>query len=329
MGSVRSLAVLAAVLCLCAAPPARAVGTIAGTSIQNSAQVTYTTGGSSVTTSSNTTSVTVAEVLDVVVTAAAATVTVAPGNTQQELVFTVTNTGNGTETFDLSALSAGIAGDDFDPTLATPAIYFDTDDSGDLSGSDVAYVPGTNDPLLAADVAVRVLVVNDIPAGVTDANRGRSELTARAQTGTGAPGTAFVGAGDGGVDAVAGTTGADASLAAEYLVAAVQLTAVKSQTVVDPFGGARAIPGARINYSIVVSVSGAGTAATAAFSDLIPANTTYVAGSLELNGTSLSDSSDADSGEFALAPAPQVRVGLGDLTSASGPQTIEFAVTIN
>jgi hypothetical protein len=43
---------------------------------------------------------------------------------------------------------------------------------------------------------------------------------------------------------------------------------------------------------------------------------------------SLSDGADGDAGDYTQAPE-RVRVNLGDLTSASGPQTIEFAVTIN
>jgi uncharacterized repeat protein (TIGR01451 family) len=306
-----------------------AAGTAAGTNIQSTAQVTYTVGGSTVTTSSNTSSVRVAEILDAVLTIAAATVTVSPGATAEELVFTLTNTGNGTETFNLAALSAGVVGDDFDPTLATPAIFFDSDDSGDFSAADVAYNSGVNDPVLAADASVRLIVVNDIPNNVLNGNRGRSQLTAAAATGTGAPGTAFAGTGDGGVDAVAGTTGGDPQLFGEYLVADVQLTAVKSQTIVDQFGGARPLPGARITYQVVVTAGGTGNANAAAFSDLVPANTTYVAGSLRLNGAALSDGADADAGTFVSAPAPEVRVTLGDLTGGSGPQTIEFAVTIN
>jgi uncharacterized repeat protein (TIGR01451 family) len=174
-----------------------------------------------------------------------------------------------------------------------------------------------------------VLLVNGIPGGVASGNRGRSELRAHAASGSGTPGTAFPGRGDGGVDAVAGSTGGAATLFGEYVVAGLQLTAVKSQTIVDTFGGARPLPGARINYQVVVTTAGTGTATGAAFNDLIPANTTFVAGSLQLNGTSLSDGADADAGEFATTPAPQVRVNLGDLTSASGPQTISFAVTIN
>jgi uncharacterized repeat protein (TIGR01451 family) len=159
-------------------------------------------------------------------------------------------------------------------------------------------------------------------------NHGRSQLTAAAATGTGAPGTSFGLAGDGGVEAVAGTTGGDAVLFGDYLVADVQLSAVKSQTIVDQFGGARPLPGARINYQIVVTRSGSGTAAGAAVNDLIPANTSYVAGSLQLNGAALSDTADGDAGTFVSTPA-EVRVTLGDLSGATGPQTIQFAVTIN
>jgi uncharacterized repeat protein (TIGR01451 family) len=320
--------------CVCAAAlcvgsfEARAAGTAAGTSIQNTAQVSYQVGASTVTASSNTTVVTVAEILDAVVTIASPTVTAAAGATRQELVFTITNTGNGTETFVLSGLSAGITGDDFDPTLSVPAIYFDTDDSGNFSGGDVAYSPGAGDPTLAPDANVRVLLLNDIP-NVSDGSRGRSRLTARARTGVGNPGTTFAGLGDGGVDAVAGTTRGEGSQSGEYIVEALQLTLVKSQTIQDQFGGNRPLPGARINYQIVVTPNGDGVATAAVFTDAIPANTTYVAGSLELNSTALSDAGGNDAGEFTTAPAPQVRVDLGDLSAASGAQTIEFAVTIN
>ena len=321
--SVAALAALSAPLF------AHAAGTPAGTNIQNTAQVSYTVGSSTVTASSNTSTVRVAEMLDAVLTLASSTVQVSPGATAEELVFTLTNTGNGSETFNLTALSAGVVGDDFDPTLAVPAIYFDSDSSGDFSGPDVAYTAGANDPVLAADASVRLLVINNIPNTALNGNRGRSQLTAAAASGTGAPGTSFGFVGDGGVEAVAGTTGGDAVLFGEYLVADVQLSAVKTQSIVDQFGGQRPLPGARINYQIVVTHSGSGTATASGFSDLIPANTTYVTGSLQLNGAALSDTADGDAGTFVSAPAPEVRVTLGDLSGASGPQTIEFAVTIN
>ena len=321
--SVAALAALSAPLF------AHAAGTPAGTNIQNTAQVSYTVGSSTVTASSNTSTVRVAEMLDAVLTLASSTVQVSPGATAEELVFTLTNTGNGSETFNLTALSAGVVGDDFDPTLAVPAIYFDSDSSGDFSGPDVAYTAGANDPVLAADASVRLLVINNIPNTALNGNRGRSQLTAAAASGTGAPGTSFGFVGDGGVEAVAGTTGGDAVLFGEYLVADVQLSAVKTQSIVDQFGGQRPLPGARINYQIVVTPSGSGTANNAAVNDLIPANTTYIANSLQLNGAALSDTADGDAGAFVSAPAPEVRVTLGNLTGASGAQTVQFAVTIN
>lgn len=318
---------LAALLGL-ASMHAYGVGTVAGTNIQNTAQVSYSVGGSALTTSSNTTSVTVAEMLDVNVTTLSAAVSVTPGSTQRALALRVTNTGNGTESFTLLR-NSNVAGDDFDPTPSATSIYFDTDGSGDFSAADIAYAPGSNDPDLAPDASVVVLLVHDIPAGVTDGQRGRAELTAQAITGTGSPGTSFAGAGTGGVDAVVGTSGGDGAAQGEYLVASVQLNAVKSQTILDQFGGARPIPGARITYQIDVSISGGGTANAVVFTDAIPANTTYVAGSLRLNSVALTDSADADAGQLTTTPTNQVRIALGDLTAAAGTQVLEFAVTIN
>lgn len=317
---------IVALVGLFASVVALALGTVAGTNIQGNAQVTYNVGAATLTTNSNTTTITVTEVLDVAVTLNTATISVAAGATQQELVFTVTNTGNGSEAFSLAGLST-LPGDDFDPILATPTfIYFDSDDSGDLSAGDVPYAAGSNDPVLAADASVRVLVVNDIPSGVVDGQRGRSQLTASAISGTGAPGSVVVADG---IEVVVGTSGAVASALGEYLVQSLQISAVKSQVVVDPFNGARPIPGARIDYQVIVTATGTGTATNATFSDEIPANTTYVAGSLSLNGQPLSDSAGNDAGEYAATPTPRVIVSLGDLDQASGPQTIAFAVTIN
>jgi len=318
------------VVSLAAALPLRvhAAGTTAGTTIQSTATVDYTVGGSPVSTNSNTTTVIVAEILNVAVTLQSPTVTAIAGATNKALVFRVTNTGNSNETFALTGLSA-LVGDDFDPVPSTPFLYIDTDGSGDLSAADTPYVAGSNDPTLAADANVGVIVLNDIPAGLADGARGRSQLHAAARTGTGAPGTVFAGQGSGGVDAIAGTSGGQAQIYGEYLVGAVNVSALKSQTVTNAFGSSEPVPGATITYRVVVTATGSGTAVGAAFRDAIPANTTYVAGSLKRNGAALTDATDADTGAYVVAPAPAVTVALGDLTSASGAQTIDFAVTIN
>jgi uncharacterized repeat protein (TIGR01451 family) len=304
-----------------------AVGTAAGTNITNTATVNYSLGGTPTTITSNTTTLAVAELINVTIALQSPTVSVAAGGSNKALLFLVTNTGNGGEIFALAGDSV-LVGDDFDPTPAAPFIYFDTDSSGDLSPADTPYVAGGNDPLIAADGSVAVLLVNNIPPGLPDGEYGRSELTATANTGTGAPGTVMPGQGPGGVDAVIGTSGGVAAVFGQYLVGDILLSAVKSQAVLDPFGGSQPIPGAAITYQIVVTATGSGVALGAAFTDPIPASTTYVAGSLRLNGATLTDAADTDAGSFDLAPA-RVAVSLGDLTTAAGPQTIDFRVTIN
>lgn len=315
---------------LATASAASALGTVAGTDIDNTAEVSYEVAGAEVSEVSNTLRVTVAEILDVDVTLRSPPKPVSPGDTSEELLFTVTNIGNGSEAFALLVDSA-LAGDNFDPTPSAPtSIYFDTDGSGDLSPGDTQYNPGVNDPLLAPDAAVDILIVNDIPATAADGERGFSLLDATATTGSGAPGTVFAGAGDGGVDALAGTSGATDADTGEYIVSDVRLDLVKSATVSDPFGGSVPVPGAQITYAIVVTPSGSGTASLSTFNDRIPANTSYVPGTLRLNGAALTDAPDADAGQLVTLGADlAINVEFGDLTSASGPQTVEFTVMID
>lgn len=307
---------------------AHAAGTLAGTSILNRAQVSYTLAGVPEAATSNATTLVVAEVLDLNVTLQSATVTVSAGDTNRTLLFRLTNTGNGSEAFPL-AVDNLIAGDDFDPLLAVTAVFFDNDASGDLSPADLVYVPGINDPALAPDAAVAVLLVNDIPAGLADGVIGRSRLLASAATGTGTPGASFAGQGTSGTDAVVGANGAQASALGEYQVSEVDVTLTKSATVVGNGGATAPVPGARITYQIIVNVSGSAAAAGLVVTDAVPAGTSFTAGSLQLNGVALTDVADADEGEFQGGASPAVRVALGDLTQAAGPQTVVFTVTIN
>ncbi len=310
------------------AAPAWTAGTAVGTSIVNTATVDYDLGGTPLSVSSNTTTITVAERLDVIVTLQSGQVLVQPSDVNRALLFTVTNTGNGSELIAL-AMNSVVAGDDFDPTPAVPEIYFDTDSSGDLSPGDIAYNPGVNEPNLPADGSVDVLIVNDIPGAVVNSDIGRSELIASAATGTGVPGTVFAGQGDGGTDAVVGTTGATDTDTGEYLVSDVTLDVIKTQLVTDQFGGTQPIPGATLTYTITVEVTNAGTATASVLSDPIPTFTTFEPGSITLNGGPITDAIDADAGELDTSGAATVVVRLGDLTAADGIQTIVFAVLID
>jgi uncharacterized repeat protein (TIGR01451 family) len=310
------------------APAAWAVGTPVGTLIENTATVSFDLAGTPITLQSNTTTITVVERIDVIVTLQSPQVLVAPNDINRPLLFTVTNTGNGSETFSL-AIQSILAGDDFEPVPSATPIYYDTDGSGDLNVGDQPYNPGGNDPLLAADESVDVFIVNDIPGTVVNGNIGFSQLIATSMTGTGPPGTEYTGDGDGGVDAIIGaTTGEDADTG-EYLVSDVLVSVIKAQAVSDPFGGTQPIPGATITYTITVEVLSAGTAAASIVRDPIPTYAIFVANSITLNAVAISDATDADAGEFDTTGAPTVVLRLGDLTQADGVQTIIFEVTID
>lgn len=321
---------LAAVGCLVlSATTAWGAGTPVGTLIENSATVDFDLSGTPVTLQSNTTTITVAERIDVVVTLQSPQVVVAPNDSNRALLFTVTNTGNGSETFSLSIDSA-LPGDDFDPDPTLPqSIFFDTDGSGDFNTGDVAYNPGFNDPVLAADASVDIFLVNDIPGTATNGQIGFSELTATSQTGTGAAGTTYPGVGDGGVDAVIGSTQGESADVGEYLVSNVQVSVAKAQAVADPFGGTQPLPGATITYTVTVEVTSSGTATAAVVRDAIPAFSTFVPNSITLNAVAISDQVDGDTGELDTSGAPTVVVRLGDLAQVDGVQTVTFQVTID
>ena len=326
IGAFRRLLLLLA--CACLPHAAAASGTAAGTVVDNVARVDFVMGGSNNTLDSNTVSFEVLERIDVVVTLQSGQVTAASGEPGAALLFTVTNTGNGDDEFQL-AIDSALTGDDFNPVPTVPSIYFDSDGSGDFSVGDLAYTPGFNDPQLAADASIDVLLINDMPGSLADGWLGRSQLTAVSITGTGLPGETLTGLGDGGIDAVIGASGGDDSAIGDYRIADVALDVRKSVSVNDPTGGTEPTAGATLTYTLDVEILNGGTANAGVLRDAIPAFTTFVPGSLSLNGTNLTDAIDLDAGELDSSSAPTVVVRLGDLTQADGIQTIEFQVTID
>jgi uncharacterized repeat protein (TIGR01451 family) len=324
-GGIRLAAGLLATTAFTAAAPAFAAGTPAGTVINNSATATYDLpGGGQDSVTSNTVSLTVDELLDVSVASTdGGDVSVVPAAVNQVLTFRVTNAGNGSEAFGLTARD-NAGGDDFDP--ATTSIVLDANGNGVYDpGVDTVYVAGSNDPVLAPDGSVLVFVLSSIPAGAGNGQRGRVDLVAVAATGSGAPGTTFAGQGQGGGDAVVGATGADAEDDGYYAVAAASVAFVKSATVVDPFNGATEVPGSTITYRLVATVSGSGSLANLRIADAIPAGTTYRAGSITLESAGLTDAADADAGEFT---GSGIAVRLGTV-AAGAARTVTFQVTID
>ncbi|HYG48585.1 MAG TPA: hypothetical protein VD846_11680 [Allosphingosinicella sp.] len=320
-----ALAAVSAVFACVFASPARGAGTPAGTNITNVATATYDLpNGDEASVESNAVTLKVDELLDVSVAwGDPSDVTASAGATGQPLKFTVTNGGNGTESFTLAAVSNG-GGDDFDP--ASTSIVLDSNGNGAYdAGVDTAYTSGGNDPQLDPDQSLTVFVLSAIPAAAGDGQRARVDLTAVAKTGSGTPGTSFAGLGQGGGDAVAGATGGASEDDGYYRVARASVSFIKSATVADAFGGTAATPGATVTYTLAATVSGSGSLANLRVSDPIPAGTTYKAGSLTLEGSALTDSADADSGSFT---GTAISVALGTL-AAGATRTITFQVKVD
>ena len=303
------------------AVPAMAGGVPAGVLIENTASATYTANSTTQTVDSNTVTLKVDEVLDV----ASASQESGPvsATTTAVLRYKVTNTGNGPETFTLTANPA-VTGNAFNATVTGLAI--DVNGNGVFdSGIDTALTNGATSPVLAADAPLDVLVLVTIPAAAAANATSKVELIATATTGTGAPGTLFAGAGVNGGDAVVGASTANAGSQATLIVNKVLVALAKSATVLDPFGGTRPVPTAVITYSIVATVSGTGSVLGLAINDAVPAGTTYQTGTLTLEGATLTDGADSDAGQ---ASASAVAVQLGDV-AAGAQRTVTFKVKIN
>jgi len=307
--------------------PVFAVGTSAGINISNTANVDYVVAGSSAT-ASDSVSFRVDEKLDLNVSwQDAANVVVATPDSNQVLTYLLSNTGNGNDSYTLTVQNT-LGGDQFNPVFVD--IYLDTNGNGMFNpGADTLYNPGFNDPSLAADASLTIFVRNNIPGGLVVGNLGNSQLIATSNTGSGAPGTAFPGAGDSGSTAVVGTSGGSGNDIGTYEVANATVNLVKSVVITDPFGGNQPVTGATLTYSIDVTVTGPGTATSIVITDPLPANTTYTAGTLTLNAAVLTDVVDADAGDVSGTTPNTVTVNLGDLTPASPVQTITFETIIN
>jgi len=325
-GMMAAVVALLAIACFSSA--AKAAGTPAGTIILNQATANFEVDGDPTSSNSNIVSIQVGEILNVDVTwQDASAIPVFPGSLKQVLTMKVTNTGNGNEAFSL-AVNTALPGDQFDPSIVS--VYLDTDENGLFDESqDTLYTPGANDPDMPADGFVTVFILCDIPADRLADDLGDADLTATSKTGSGTPGTIFEGLGDGGTDAVVGSTTATMTTPGTYEVRNVIVTIVKSAVVQDQFGGNKAIPGATVIYTLSVAASGEGTAQGVVITDDIPENSTYIPGTLKLNGAPLSDAADADAGDEGATTAGTVTVSLGDMIDTTPAQTIEFSVLIN
>ena len=210
--------------------------------------------------------------------------------------FTLTNTSNDVLDFSLTPSnilngSAAPRGTDaFDLT----GLLICEDNDNNLVCDAAAGATLTIDDLAQDTGTTTILILGDIPASATNGQIGGVTATATALNSNG---TAIVASTDadanvaGVVETIFADTGRDGIEAADddYTVAAAVLDVVKISRVVSDGVSAtnpKAIPGAVVEYCISVNnASGAATASNINISDVVPTNTTFVGGSILVDGT--------------------------------------------
>lgn len=331
----KSLPLLALLVCLLCVSTVQAAGTPAGTLITNTATLSYSIGGvPEAPIVSAPASLRVDEIINLtLVWQDGGPVSVATPDSNDALTFLLTNTGNSNERFSFTRNNL-LGGDNYDPlTGSAGAIFIESGLAPGLQTSgvnaDTLYAAGVNDPNLLADASQIVYVVSDTPTGLAAGNTGLVALTASATTpgaAGAAPGTTLAGLGTGGVDAVVGTTQAQASRTGSYLVSTVALSILKTVvSVLDPRAGSNAESGSVLTYRLTVTLSGTGSVNNLIITDPLPAQTTYVAGSILVNGATRTDAVDSDNANFS---ANTVTIDFGNTVSPV-VHVIDFRATIN
>jgi uncharacterized repeat protein (TIGR01451 family) len=301
------LAAVALVASLAGVQTAFAAGTDAGVTIGNRATVNYTVGTaaqapieSSPTGNSNpgvgngaNTNFVVDRRIDfTVVETGGGFTTVAPGQLNAVTIFTVTNTSNAAEGFQLSAANVGgtVFGNNDNSDVGNIRVFVDNPAGGGTAGVYDALVDtATNINSLAEDANVVVFIVADVPLTATNGQFANVRLQARAAV-VGTNGatleTETVGADTSGIDVVFGDAAPrDGTQTADdqFAVQSAALTITKASSIIsDPFNGTgvdrKAIPGAVIEYVVSIANTGTAAATSVRLSDTLDATLAFTAG---------------------------------------------------
>lgn len=292
-----------------ALPQAQAAGTASNTQVDNKATISFSVGGNAQTPiessptgnavpgvgNGTVTRFVVDNKVDLTVTEVGTAATIVnPGQLAAVTTFLVTNTGNSPQAYQLTAAN-----------IASGASLFGNADNTDVSNLRV-FVEGNNNTTyepasdtatsivtLAADAAIRVYIVADVPVTATNLQYSNVRLTAAAavnntpatllseSVGADNPATVEIvfadGTGSGGDAARNGRFAADD----QYAVQSAALTVTKTSAVIrDQFGNTttpKAIPQSVVEYAVTVLNTGAVAATGVTVSDpVLPANTTFL-----------------------------------------------------
>lgn len=154
-----------ATLMLAAAHAAQAA-TPAGTQISNTATATYSDGTGTKTATSNTVVTTVQQVASLTMTAG--TTKTGAAGTQVVFAHSITNTGNGADTFALTASQSGAF------TMANVQFFADADGNGVADNT----TPITTAPAVASGATFKFVAVATLPAGVANGTGNSLVVTA-------------------------------------------------------------------------------------------------------------------------------------------------------
>ena len=267
---------------------------------------------------------------------------VIPGQLRAVTTFTVTNNGNAVQ--DYAFTGGNVAGaptvfgfpDNFN-ALACNTFVETNGTAGYQAGADTA----TFIDELAPDASQDVYIVCDIPAGQISNDQAVTELTAFTRAGeTAGLGAVLIqtaGANTAGVDIVfadsataangsgtdPGQTARDAIGVARdaYRVVSIVTNVTKTASCSpSPADCSQAKTGTVITYQVLTNVTGSGSADNLMITDPLPANLTFVAGSLIVPPSTVSSNFDV--------PTNTLTVNLGNV-AAPVNLTIQFNATIN
>ncbi len=304
MKNLSRLTVFLALIGLAAfSPAAFALGTAAGTTISNQAQADYkdANGNALPTVYSNTVTTIVSQVAGVDVSPATSSAAGAQGTTVS-FASVITNTGNGPDTMSLAAVNAN---------AWTTRIYLDTNGNGIRDAGEDTIVASTT--LLPADASYHVIVEVDIPAQTAVHTSNATTLTATSQF---------------------NNTVSDAGV---YTLTVQDAVLTVNKFIVDT---PTYRPGDVVTYAIEGTNTGTAVAQSVVVTDAIPANTTFVPGSIRFGAiggtyataTPKTDANDADGADFNITNPGKVTMTWGDaqpMPDPSGSGRIYFRVTIN
>ena len=292
-----------------------AKGTLAGTTIYNRAGIDYQVGGMDYNLTSNTDSFLVDKIIDLDISwQDASAVEVGASEQDRVLTFLLSNLGNGDDQFDLSYEHNSTSS--FSPAPTNPRIYRDSNGNGVFDAGTDLQISDIN---LTADANVTLFVVSDIPdANYTSGDLSHDGITADSRS------SATVGTDDQYAVDVVVRSDTDVDMGA-YVIRDFWLSSQKSALVhsVDHL----LHTGTIVTYSIDLSIGGNAGGRTidqVIVTDGIPSGTVYQAGSLKLDGVSLTDVADADKGYY---DGSKVTIDIGVLSSTIH-QIVTFDVQV-